>query len=509
VSHFFLKSFSTRYIHSAHFALQNTKRSQRDENSLFLFSQDVAGVVKGKLHTCLPTDTVKDAAAKMARYGIGSLLVKTDDGTVLGILTDKDLRNKLVAKGLSSLEPVQSIMSSPIKTTSSEAVCFDALFSMLKNRIHHLAVQKDGDIIGMITAHDIMLLQGASPLFLFKEISAQREIQGLYQIPRQFPGVVSRLIDEGAKASNINRMITVLNDQILDRLLTILIQDLGTPPVPFCWMVMGSEGRKEQTFKTDQDNAIIYEDVKPRDREWIHAYFMTLAEEAVHHLAACGYALCKGNIMASNPDWTQSLTDWKKTFDHWIFSPDPKEVLHSTIFFDFRPAFGNADLAYSLREHLLGRTLAEKVFIHHLARDCQSARSPLSLLKKISVEKGGAHRGHIDLKTKGLTPFVDFARLMSLDNGLPATNTLERIQSLQDQAAISDEFAKKITESYEYQMQIRLIHQMGQIEKGESPDNYINPSVLSDIEYNTLKRAFKVIDEMQSFIENRFHLNLG
>lgn len=507
---FYLKSFCKRYIHSAHFTLKKKKKRIAEDGGLYLFSQSIGGVTKQALKTCLPTDSVQQAAQKMVQNRIGSLLVKDAKGAVEGIITDKDLRSKLIARGRDCNEPVRSIMSSPVKTAPSEALCFDALFSMLKNRIHHLGVERDGNIVGMITAHDLMMLQGDSPIFLFQEIAAQVSIEGLYEIYRKIPPVVKRLIDEGAKASNINRVITVLNDHILERILTLLIKDMGPPPVPFCWMVMGSEGRKEQTFKTDQDNALVYEDIQGNEpQERAREYFLKFAEQCVNHLAACGYPLCPGNIMASNPAWNQPLSAWKECFDRWIFSPDPMEILHSTIFFDFRPAFGKSDLAHSLREHLLGRTVREKVFIHHLARDCLNKKPPLSMFKNFAVEKSGPNKGSVDLKTKGLTPFVDFARLMCLDQGLAETNTLERIQALCAQKALSEGFALRIRQAYEYQMQLRLVNQLDMIEKGKAPENHVDPSGLTELEKISLKKAFLAIEEIRSFMSNFFHLNLG
>ena len=509
-SAFYLKSFYEKYIHAAYSELRKKKDVPKAESSLCLFSQDTAGIIKGKLHTCMPDDTVRAVSQKMSKYRIGSLLIKDSDGNVQGIITDKDLRTKLLARGLNSNEHVKSIMAFPVKTISSQSVCFDALIYMLKNRIHHLAVERQGDIIGVVTAHDILLLQGNSPIVLFREITAQTKINKLYILPEKIQDVVRTLIQDGAKANNITRMITVLNDQILDRILTILIEEMGSPPVPFCWMVMGSEGRKEQTFSTDQDNAIIFEDPGSKDQEdKAREYFLEFAKKAVGHLAACGYSLCNGDIMASNPKWNMPFSGWKSLFDHWIFSPDPKEVLHSTIFFDFRPAFGKFELAYKLRNHLIKRGLHEKIFIHHLARDCMTARPPLSMFKKIITEKSGKHKGHIDLKTKGMVPFVDFARLVSLDHGIAATNTLERIESLKEQNIISNDFAARIREAYEFQMRLRLVNQLNMIKDGKKPDNYINPSELTDIEKHTLKKAFLFIGEIQSYIEDSYHLNLG
>lgn len=507
---FFLKSFCSRYIHSAHTELHRHKERTKTDNTLYLFSQHVGGVMKGRLQTCMPEDTAQTAARKMAEHRIGSLVVRGKDGKIEGIITDKDLRTKIVSKGVSAKEPVRSIMTSPVITLPSHAICFDALFSMLKNRIHHLGVEKGGEIVGVITSHDILLLQGDSPIFLFREIAAQTSIEGLYAIPRSFPSVVRRLMADGAKASNINRMITVLNDHILDRILSLLIEKMGSPPVPFCWMVLGSEGRKEQTFKTDQDNAIIYEAPGGSPKtERAQAYFREFAERAVQHLASCGYALCRGDIMASNPKWNLPLHEWQRLFDHWIFSPDPQELLHSTIFFDFRPAFGKMELAQSLRRHLMKRAKREKVFIHHLARDCLATRPPLSFFKHFVLEKNGEYRGLLDLKTRGFTPFVDFARVMCLDQGVSVTNTMERIQVLEENHTLPAHLAVKIRAAYEHQMELRLRHQLNRIRDGAEPNNYIDPSELSEMERQTLKGSFLVIGEMQSFLKNVFHLNLG
>lgn len=507
---FYLKSFCVKYIHAAYNELRKKSGVPKAESSLSLFSQDIAGIIKGKLHTCMPDDTVRSVSQTMSKHRIGSLIVKDSDGNVQGIITDKDLRTKLLARGLNHDEPVKSIMAFPVKTISSQSVCFDALIYMLKNRIHHLAVERQGDIIGVVTAHDMLLVQGNSPVVLFSEITAQRKINKLYALPEKIQDVVRTLIQDGAKANNITRMITVLNDRILDRILTLLIEEMGSPPVPFCWMVMGSEGRKEQTFSTDQDNAIIFEDPGSKDQEdKAREYFLEFAKKAVGHLAECGYTLCKGDIMASNPKWNLPFSGWQSLFDHWIFSPDPKQVLHSTIFFDFRPAFGKFELAYKLRNHLIKRGLHEKIFIHHLARDCMTARPPLSMFKKFITEKNGRHKGHIDLKTKGMVPFVDLARLVSLDHEIAATNTLERIESLKEQNIISNDFAARISESYEFQMRLRLVNQLNMIKHGKEPDNYINPSELTDIERHTLKKAFLLIGEIQSYIENSYHLNLG
>lgn len=508
VTHYFLRSMSEKLVRTAYAELRQHKVTTRTESALYLFSAQVGDVIKGKLRTINEDDSVQNAALFMTRFHIGSLLVRSQDGTISGIVTDKDLRTKVVAEGLTYQTPVKQVMASPVMSIESHAVCFDALLHMMKNRIHHLAIEKQGEICGVITNHDIMVMQGTSPLYLFREIMAQRRIEGLYKLSKNIPKVTRTLIKEGAKANNITRMITVLNDHILDRMLTLLIEELGPPPVRFCWMLMGSEGRREQTFKTDQDNAIIYEEPKnPEQLPEIEEYFKTLGEKAIEHLVECGYPRCPGNIMASNPQWRLSENGWQQAFDQWMQTPDPREVLHSTIFFDFRAGFGSSELVRTLRTHLVEKAPKQEIFLHHLGKDCLTTRPPLSFFKNFIVEKNGEHKNTLDLKRSGLTPFVDFARVMSLKYGIRETNTLGRIQLLAEGNHISQDLYTDTIEAYEFLMQLRLVHQLSMMEQNKSPNNHINPADLSDIEKQPLKESFEVIRRLQSVLSQEFRLN--
>jgi CBS domain-containing protein len=402
---------------------------------------------------------------------------------------------------------VKWIMAKPVQTIESHAVCFDALLKMMSNRIHHLAIKKQGKITGVVTTHDIMVLQGTSPLYLFREILAQRRVEDLYQLSMKVPLVVRSLIEEGAKANNITRMITILNDQILDRLLTLMIEKMGAPPVKFCWMLMGSEGRREQTFRTDQDNALIFEMPQDETRKLnTIEYFRIFSEEVIEHLVQCGYPRCPGNIMASNIDLRKNLSAWIKTFDRWMITPDPKEVLNSTIFFDFRSGYGDESLARDLRKHLCAIAPKQEIFLTHLAKFCLTSRPPLSFFKNFIVEKNGDHKNRLNLKESGLVPFVDFARIMALKYGIAETNTLGRMQLLYEHRHISQELYNETVEAYEFLMQLRLIHQLHLLEEGIQPHNYINPADLSDLEKKTLKEAFEVIRRIQASLNQQFHL---
>jgi CBS domain-containing protein len=280
-------------------------------------------------------------------------------------------------------------------------------------------------------------------------------------------------------------------------MLTLLEKELGRPPVPYCWLLLGSEGRREQTFKTDQDNAIIYVDpVDETGRQAAETYFKAFAAKAIDHLVNCGYPLCPGEIMATNPLWCQPLSVWKKYFDHWVAEPDPRELMNATIFFDFRAGFGETMLADELRTHLNQRIAGKELFLFHLARQCMDSRVPLSFFNNFIVEKDGEHKNRLDIKRQGLTPFVNFARVLALKFGIKETNTLARLKALMEAERIQGELWSVASEAYELQMQQRLVHQLRQIEAGILPDNYIDPADLSELERRMLKNAFTVIERL-------------
>jgi len=504
---YYLKSFSEKIVTTAYTELRSHKMTRRGDEDLYLFSMQVGDIVKQDPHSVAPDTSIQEAAKTMAECQIGSLLIHTqgkpDD--IIGIVTDRDLRNKVLAKGRDYNEAVDTIMSSPVGTVLSQSVCFDALLRMMSTGIHHLGVERRGKIIGVVTSHDIMLLQGNSPYSLFKEISKQRDIRGLYPLSQKIPEMIRNLIKEGAKAGNIARMISILNDQILERLLTLLEEEMGKPPVDYCWLLLGSEGRREQTFKTDQDNAIIYVDPKDeQQRQAAEHYFKAFAEKAIDHLVNCGYPLCPGEIMAVNPKWCQPVSVWKEYFQKWVSAPDPQELLHATIFFDFRTGFGKASLAAELRQHLNVISKRQELYLLHLAHECMAGRAPLSFFKNFIVEKDGEHINKLDIKRQGLTPFVNFARVLALKHGVKETNTLSRLHVLSKEKVIGEELWAMAVEAYEMQMQLRLIHQLNQLEAGILPDNHIDPASLSDLEKRMLRDSFEVIERLHSVLKTMF-----
>jgi CBS domain-containing protein len=447
--------------------------------------------------------SIREAAALMADKGISSLVLQDSSGFPSGIITDRDLRNKVVSKGRDPGGRVGDIMSVTIIKSEARDYCFEALLKMIKYRIHHLLVVDKGSLKGIITNHDLMVLQGSSPLAVAREIESKDTIDSLEPVSKKIDNVISILIREGARASNITRLITEINDRLLIKVLEITERKLGPPPVSYCWIVYGSEGRKEQTFRTDQDNAIIYEDPVGNEAE-VRDYFSRFGVQAGDALVRCGFPLCSAGYMAGNPRWCQPISVWKRYFMSWLQTPTPEAILQSLIFFDFRPVYGNTLMAEGLRA-FLGREAKDRtIFLGRMAGVVVKNRPPLSLFGKFSGERKGANKGKFNIKLNALCPISDAARLSALEMRVYATPTLARLMELRGKPCIVGEFASELEYSFEMLMSLRLRHQFQQIQEGVAPDNFINPHDLGKMERRFLKETFRLILSVQEATRYRY-----
>jgi CBS domain-containing protein len=396
-------------------------------------------------------------------------------------------------------------MSVSLIKVDARDYCFEALLKMIHFGIHHLLVVEEGRLKGILTNHDLMMLQGTSPISVAREIESQQTIDGLVSASSKINRIVGLLLKEGARASNITRIISEINDRLLKKILWITEKQFGVPPVPYCWIIFGSEGRKEQTFKTDQDNAIIYADPSSEEQEGrARDYFASFTAAVRDSLVRCGFPLCPANYMASNPQWCQPLRTWKKYFSTWIYTPTPDAVLKSLIFFDFRPVYGDTSLAESLRDSLITMMEGQMIFLGHMANTIIKNAPPVGFFKSLIVEKSGEHKDEMNIKVKGVAPFFDMMRLFSLERGGRETSTLERLEDLRTRHTIVKEYADELAHAFEFIMLLRIQHQFGQMERGLEPNNFINPNDLSNLERKTMKEAFNLIETMQDIIIERY-----
>jgi CBS domain-containing protein len=486
-----------------------TYKEIRDRTLLYgggdklLFTNILSDLATKDVITASEDITIKEAAEIMASHRISSLVLVDPHGLPSGMVTDRDLRNKVVSKGRDISGRVGDIMSATIIKSEAGDYCFEALLKMIRYNIHHLLVVGKGELKGIITSHDLMLLQGTSPLSVAREIESQDTIDGLVPASKKINKVITILIREGAKAGHITRIITEINDRLLKKILEITESRLGPPPRNYCWIVYGSEGRKEQTFRTDQDNAIIYEDSRDGDDD-AEAYFAEFAVRMQEALVRCGIPACSADYMASNPKWRRPLGVWKKYFSNWINNPTPEAILQSLIFFDFRPVHGDFLLAERLRA-FLGHELKDKsVFLAHMAGIAVKNRPPLDFLGKFSVEKNGVHKGKFNIKINGLCPLIDAARLSALETGVYTTSTVARLMDLKDRRGTVSGFCGELEQAFEFLLSLRLRHQYRQLEAGKEPDNFILPDDLGFLDKKLLKEAFKLILSVQDALRKKY-----
>nr|WP_319491433.1 DUF294 nucleotidyltransferase-like domain-containing protein [uncultured Desulfobacter sp.] len=480
-------------------AKTETKRIEQEktdkEQSLQFFSNSISSVIRRNVLFCGAANTIKDAAILMKQHRCSSILIK-QDGKFIGIATDQDFRNRVVAENLDISNPISKIMSYPLISISDHASVFEAFIKVMKSDIKHLAItNNENTAIGVISNSDLINALGKLPFLFIKDINQARSYNEISQKQKQLPQSINTLINEGAKAQNINNFVTAITDAILDKLIKLAIQEIGKPPVRFAFMVVGSEGRKEQTLKTDQDNAIIYEDVNETDKNSVNGYFLKLGEHVCNMLDKTGYDFCKGNIMAKNPKWCQPVSMWNKYFKEWIYNASSETLLKTSIFFDFRLGFGDIGLVNGLRATLFDFLDSRSVFFRYMAENTSQFRVPIGFWGNFIVESKGQFKNTFDIK-KPMMIVVDFARIYALQHKISATNTMERLELLHEKNVINESDYNDLSHCYSYMMNLRFINQIrGIINEGKDPDNHINPKKLSRIEQQTLKEIFKKIEK--------------
>lgn len=463
------------------------------------FNQPVDRIVNRNLVYCDHNMPIRAAAAVMSEHNASSIFIRAANGEFVGVVTDNDLRKKVIATGYDILKPVSDIMSSPLVAISSQALVFETMIEMMQQNIKHLAVRDTDDkVVGIITNRDLLKAQGQSPFFIVREIARARFINQLVRVHRQIPRLVQSMINAGAKAPNIARFLTTVSDAILKKIIGFALDEMGPPPARFVFMILGSEGRREQTLKTDQDNAIIFEDLPVKDARAATTYFLKFGEKVCGWLDEVGYALCKGGIMAKNPKWCQPLKVWQDYFTKWIHTAEPEALLQSSIFFDFRGAYGDDGMIDQLRSHLFDSLVGWPGFFRHLTENALYFTPPIGFFRNFLVESKGEHRDSFDIKA-AMQPVVDYARIYALSHRIDETNTIERLNELLRRKKISTQEYNELETVYSYMMQQRFVRQIkALLEEQTEPDNYINPKKLSRIEQTTLKEIFKRIEKFQA-----------
>lgn len=446
--------------------------------------------------TCAPDATVRDVAVLMRDNTISSVVV-TDGNSLTGIITVRDLTAKVLAEGRSPETPVHVVMTPNPITIAPGAVGLDALMTLADHEISHLPVADAGRIVGVIGKTDLFRKQANTASHMVSEIIQADSAEAMAHIMTRLPQLLAQLVLSGTRPDAVCRRITDLTDAITRRLLVLAEDRLGPPPVPYLWLACGSQGRREQTGVSDQDNCLILDDAATPEDD---AYFAQLAQFVSDGLNTCGYVYCPGDMMATTPRWRQPRQVWREYFAGWIAQPDPMAQMLASVMFDLRPIGGDTRLFEALHSETLAAARDNSIFVAHMIRNSLKHTPPLSLFRNFALIRSGEHKNMLDLKHSGVVPVVDLGRVYALQGASEAVNTTDRIEAARDSGVLSKSGAHDLLDAYGLIAEIRLRHQAEQIRAGKAPDNFMAPGKLSDLERSHLRDAFMVIKTMQSYL---------
>jgi CBS domain-containing protein len=487
--------FATFYAATHHHRLSTAiDNLQRAASGATVLSTRVQELVSGEPVTTSQDATIAEAAATMSRARVSAILV-TDEAGVRGIVTDRDLRNRVLAVGLDPRRPVREVMTSPAFTLRDDALAFEALLEMVSRGIHHLPVVDDrGSPSGVVTTTDLVRLENSNPVYLAADIGRQTTVPGAVALAHRIPSVLGELVDRDASAADISRIVTALGDAVRRRLVALVEAELGPPPVPYSWVVLGSVAREEEALAADQDHALVL--AEPGHDEW----FSRLASRVTDLLEQCGWPRCPGEVMTTNPRWRVTVAGWRQQFAAWSREPEPDAVLDVAISYDLRHLFGEPRLTETVRRASSG--FVSERLLGYLAAQALRTRPPLGFFRGFVLEHAGEHGETLDIK-RGIAAVVQLARVYALRAGSTALSTRSRIAAAEEAGVLDEATAADLRDALELMSYWRLRQQARQFRAGARPDNCIAPAELTEHQRRHLKDAFAIVRSVQQQMAHR------
>lgn len=471
--------------------------AQDDENR---FTRPARSLVRQPPLSVRPDAPLAEVLSAMDEARVGSVVVSDAEAKPVGILTLKDVLRRVTLDGVPLSAPIASVMTANPATLEGVAPVADALLLMARRGIHHVPLVEGGRLIGVISEKDVFALRRLSMEGITGAIARTGDPASLPARAQDIGALAHNLLAQGMDAENLTAILSSLNDRLTQRVIELESRASNLPDVPWCWLALGSEGRMEQTLATDQDNALIYANATDSER----ASLLAFAERVNRRLAACGFPLCKGGIMASNSRWCQSLEDWRATFATWIHRSDAPALLHASIFFDFRPLYGANELSDALREWLNGSIKGNRLFLKRMAENALANRPPLGLVRDFVVASGGAQAHTLDLKINGITPFVDTARIFALYAGVSGTGTATRLREAARAWNMASDEVEAWVAAFHFIQLLRMRQQHLAQTRGEEVGNRIDPERLNPLDRRILKEAFRQARKLQAIMSGYF-----
>jgi CBS domain-containing protein len=436
---------------------------------------------------------------------IGSVVITDDAQRPQGVFTLHDLLSRVTLPQTALDCPIVAVMTPSPVSLPPLALAYDAALIMARHGFSHVCVVEAGRLVGVVSEGDLFALQQVGLVNLSRAIAGAPSLAALAQAGGDMQRLIDRMLVQGASVAQLNQIITLLNDQIARRVIALCAEQ-EAPATAFTWLAFGSEGRQEQTLKTDQDNGILFIPAPGQTSEAVRAQLLPFARRVNDALATVGYPLCPGGIMAGNPECCLSLSEWRARFDAWIVRGEPADLLNAAIFFDFRVLHGDEAPAQALGEAVRAQAAATPRFLRQMAENALNNQPPLGLLRDFVVESSGPHPRTLDLKLRGATPFVDGARLLVLARGVAETNTLARLRALGQIGVVPAEEAAAWSDAYAYVQLLRMRQHQRQARAGEALDNHIDPDDLNELDRRILKEAFRQARKLQARIALDYQL---
>ncbi|MEH6570289.1 MAG: DUF294 nucleotidyltransferase-like domain-containing protein [Halioglobus sp.] len=481
------------------------RRAARYEPTPNAMMRSVSSFMSRNLLTVKPQDSIQHVAQKMAQHRFSSAFIVSQK-RLAGIVTDRDMRVRYAAAGLSPDTPVEQIMTPDPEHIQGGDTVFSTTLLMTQRGYHHLPVMEKGQLVGVVTTSDLILSKQDDPVYLVQHISRQTGVEGIQVLISGMSNLLVQWVNSGIRAQQIGLILTAISDAITVRLIQLAERQLGPAPVAFCWLGFGSQARSEQLLGADQDNGlVIANDMRPEHRQW----FVDMATLVCDGLNACGYVYCPGKIMASTQEWCQPLAVWQQTVRRWTEAPTPDAVMRVSIFFDLRAIYGDVSLCEDLQEVMLEQASRNTIFLASLAANALDSRPPLGIFRRFVVDRDGEHRDTLDLKKRGVLPITEIVRLRALAHGIKAVNTDERLAELASGKHMTITDSRNLTDALHFIQRQRLAHHSQQLLRGEKVSNYLNPGDLPKLAKEQLRDAFTIIDEAQAAIKSVYRQGMG
>lgn len=492
-----LREFATGYLTSL---LRESRRLRNIHFSSSIAEQQTTNralrtLIKRAPVSCPPETSVGDALRTIHRERVGSIVIVSPQGAPIGIFTTHDVIDRVVLRQCDLDQPIRTVMTPYPHTLGSDASVHDATLMMAHHGIRHVLVVSEGRLLGVVTERDLFVLQQVSMRQINKTIAGASTVDEWRQAAGYIRRLAENLLGQGVAAEQLTQIISTLNDALTQRIIELEKTRHSLAGIDWCWLAFGSEGRNEQTISTDQDNGLIFTDYQNRSDNEARELLLPFAQAVNRALDACGFPLCKGDIMAGNPRWCLSLAEWQEQFGTWVRDPGPEALMNAAIFFDIRPIYGNYRLVDALRETLRSLTRNNERFLRQLAQEALQARPPLGLLRDFVTGEDG----ELDLKKSGARLFVDAARVFSLAAGISPTSTALRLREAGAKLNVNADELDAMVDAFFFIQLLRLRGQMAQDEgRPKEAHNRINPDRLNEIDRRILKECFRQARRLQT-----------